>query len=410
MSQYEDRRSVLRDAIDGATTALGELSEESRAPFPAEAAARLEKVLAFARSSLEATDPEFISEASYSQLHVAVSLISSNVGAALESSAQHTDAVLAAVSLLPATNGRNIEQVVAEIASAVHRPIDRRVTALDEDIRRAEGALAGVQQEISAASGAVEVQITAQTAEFQAQLSARAVEFQGEFQKIAENVSAQRQALDELRASQSEAFAQSQGERATQFQEQDADFRKQLGEAKERARSMIGVEVAEIRRMAEESGALVGAIAQGATAERFGDEANAQKKVADWLRWSTVLLAFGAFGVAVYAAAAHENTSQAVASKIAVAVILGGLAGYVGRQSSQHRQREVRARGLQLELTAFSPFIESLSPEQKEEERVIMTRKTFGKTGSPSEEIHDPGPTATSFLMRRKRKEAEPGG
>ena len=52
-------------------------------------------------------------------------------------------------------------------------------------------------------------------------------------------------------------------------------------------------------------------------------------------------------------------------------------AAYLGLESGRHRAREERSSAVQLELAAFGPFIEPLSPEQREEERVIMTRKLF---------------------------------
>jgi hypothetical protein len=56
---------------------------------------------------------------------------------------------------------------------------------------------------------------------------------------------------------------------------------------------------------------------------------------------------------------------------------------------------------LQLELTAFSPFIEPLTAEQKEEERVRMARKTFGHTPADDDAM---GPTPLSLLMQRRAK------
>jgi len=64
---------------------------------------------------------------------------------------------------------------------------------------------------------------------------------------------------------------------------------------------------------------------------------------------------------------------------------LGGQLLRPDRQDEQPRfgslggiRQEERARSLQLELTAFAPFIEPLDDGLKELERVLMTRKTFG--------------------------------
>ena len=68
--------------------------------------------------------------------------------------------------------------------------------------------------------------------------------------------------------------------------------------------------------------------------------------------------------------------------KLSASALIGGVAAYAARQSARHREREERARNFQLELQAFGPFIEPLSTEQQEEERVVMTRKTFGKANT----------------------------
>src|SRR5205085_3759531 len=105
----------------------------------------------------------------------------------------------------------------------------------------------------------------------------------------------------------------------------------------------------------------------------------------------------------------HGESNQSLTSKLAVSVILGGLSAYLARQSGRHRRREEHARSLQLELTAFSPFIEPLSPEQQEEERVIMTRKTFGKTTAAEASEEEPGPAPLSFLLQRRQKQLAEG-
>ena len=105
--------------------------------------------------------------------------------------------------------------------------------------------------------------------------------------------------------------------------------------------------------------------------------------------------------------AEKHPVAETFAGKLALSLILGGIATYAARQSSYHRRREHHARDLQLELTAFSPFIEPLAADQQEEERVIMTRKTFGKTTAAPAPDEEPGPTPLSFALRRKEKAIE---
>ncbi|GIU95787.1 MAG: hypothetical protein KatS3mg012_2244 [Gaiellaceae bacterium] len=128
------------------------------------------------------------------------------------------------------------------------------------------------------------------------------------------------------------------------------------------------------------------------------------------MRLLTIALALGAVAVGLYAVFVGDQEAEALVAKLAVSAVLGGLATYTASQSGRHRHREERARALQLELTAFAPFIEPLDPAQKEEERVIMTRRTFGRAISPETPADEPGPSPVSLLLRRQQKQLDEGG
>jgi hypothetical protein len=196
-------------------------------------------------------------------------------------------------------------------------------------------------------------------------------------------LAAQRQAIEEARAAQSETFSTSQGERATAFQEEITRAREELTNLDKQSREEVEARVAEIRRMEKDASDLVGAIGLAGTAERYGEEAVAQKKIANGTRLATVALAVGAVVMAIVAATAGSSDKwHGVVAKLAVSAVFGGLATYMGKQSARHRAREERARNLQLELTAFAPFIEPLGKDQQDFERVLMTRRTFGHIGA----------------------------
>jgi hypothetical protein len=100
--------------------------------------------------------------------------------------------------------------------------------------------------------------------------------------------------------------------------------------------------------------------------------------------------------VAAFLAAREDELSDpAFASKVLISVALGALATYTARQSARHRRREEAARAIQLDLTAFGPFIEPLPEDRQIAERVKMADKTFGRPLLP--EDHDHGP---SWLAR----------
>jgi hypothetical protein len=77
-------------------------------------------------------------------------------------------------------------------------------------------------------------------------------------------------------------------------------------------------------------------------------------------------LALGAVIVGLFAIFDRSDNTHVVVAKFIVSAALGGLAAYTARQSGRHREREERARNLQLELTAFGPFIEPLDKDQQD--------------------------------------------
>ena len=60
-----------------------------------------------------------------------------------------------------------------------------------------------------------------------------------------------------------------------------------------------------------------------------------------------------------------ETSATLIVTKVALTAVVAGIAGYAAGQSAQHRKREVRARRLFLELTAFGPFAEPLSEDDR---------------------------------------------
>jgi hypothetical protein len=182
-------------------------------------------------------------------------------------------------------------------------------------------------------------------------------------------------------------------------------FEDLLTKGLERAEKEAGFQVDELRRIVGEVVNLETAYAQRVIADAFDDERKEQRDVAVRFRTLTVVFALCAAAAATLSIFHEPDEPSSVAAKLAVSAIFGGLAGYTARQSGRHQRREARARKLQLELTAFGPFIESLGSEQKEEERVILVRKTFTGGASDDEDtFRDPGPAPMTFLMKQRLK------
>jgi hypothetical protein len=120
------------------------------------------------------------------------------------------------------------------------------------------------------------------------------------------------------------------------------------------------------------------------------------------------VVALGAVAMGVWAVVHHADDTNTLAAKLGVSLVLGGLAAYTAAQSGKHRRREERARDLQLQLTAFSPFTAPLDPELQQLERVRMTRRTFGTIDTAQAEEDDTGPSAMALVNRVLRRQNEP--
>lgn len=72
-----------------------------------------------------------------------------------------------------------------------------------------------------------------------------------------------------------------------------------------------------------------------------------------------------------------EASAVLIVTKVAFTAVVAGIAGYAAGQSAQHRKREVRARRLFLELTAFGPFADPLTDEDRAVVRKEFIRRLF---------------------------------
>jgi predicted phage tail protein len=383
----------VKDAHDE----LYHLDEEQRKQHKANLE-RLDRAIAYTRVVLEATQPEMLTATTADAAVNAALQIANNPAVALEQANAYAEALINAVALIPLARDRDVEQQVKNAAAKFQQSASQRLNALEDSIKQAREQVNGLKQTIDERASEASTQISGQVSGFETRIG-----------ELEHGIATQRQQLDEQITRQTTTFNETQEERSKTFAETLESFRTELSEAQVRAQEEIDQRVSEIRRMEEESAQLVGAIGLAGTAERYSVEAREQCKAANRLRWATVIVAFAAVGMAVYASLHHETRTQTLTAKLTVSLILGGVAAYLARQSARHRRREEHARALQLELTAFSPFIEPLTKEQQEEERVIMTRKTFGKTTATEASEEEPGPAPLSFMLQRRQKELQEG-
>ncbi len=388
MSTFDDRVQLLRETAERASEGLGQLSEPERAG-ETEAVLRLEHVLSYSSLVLESTEGELVSEAVFQAITAQLSQIEGDPVAAIANAVAWSDGLLDAVSRLPVSKGQDFAQGARKAAANYRRSVQQQLHAIAGDAETARTSVAEVEAAAQASTVKVKSGLDAVAAGFTAKLA--------EYEQA---LTTERSLIEATKTSHAETFREAQAQRD---EDAKADITKLLADAA----NEVAERVSEIQRMEAESADLVGAIGLAGTAEGYGQEAREQRKAADSWRWGTVVfvsLAVAAI-VVIVVTLGSDPKWETVVVKLSASVLFGGIAAYAASQSGRHRDREERARATELELAAFGPFIEPLIQEQREEERVRIARKTFGKVSAASPTTEDElGPL--SLLLQHKEKES----
>jgi hypothetical protein len=224
---------------------------------------------------------------------------------------------------------------------------------------------------------------------------------------LEEAFTAANQRLNELTAAQTAEFAASQTERASEAEQQTEDFATRFAKWQQGVGAKASGVQDDLARMKREAAELVGAIGASGTANHYKTVADDQRAVANVFRLVTILVGLVAAGAGVFAAFANHRDNGELVAKLAVSAVLAGVSAYTARQSAFHRKWEQRARNMQLEFQAFTPFIEPLKQKDRELERIRLSRSTFGRAGSAeAPAVDDAGPGLASSLGLPKRNGA----
>jgi hypothetical protein len=364
MAIHEQRLLKLQAHVGDARDELHALPAEDRKAFKS-GLAKLDDVVSDANAVLDVADARLLSSRAFESVQAAACAIANDPRSAVEAPDAHAEALAEAIALLPVTR-KEIERQVHAAADALHASTGDRLDALRLAVDAEAERLQRLGSDVERWSAQVELHGERQGALDEKLAATEAA--------IAE----QGRALDEHVARQSDAFAEGERGRAAEFQAQLELFRGELGRAQQEAADEVAAHVAEIRRMEQESAKLVGAIGLAGTAEFYRRQGRRQQVAAELLRAFAILAVLGAVALALAGTMVADPTAETLAAGGFASLLLAGLAAYLARQSARHRAREEHAAAVQLELAAFGPFIEPLSAERREQERVIMARKLFG--------------------------------
>lgn len=288
-------------------------------------------------------------------------------------------------------------QELKQTVANVQRSATQRPSAIARQVRSVRTNPENLASEIEAQRAEWGEAIEARKQEFDETIEARVSDLRAQLDDVRSLLETEKQGIAGPATEQSEQFRQAQDARAEEFKTRAEGYEERISKLESELKRQVADLVTEIEQMKERSAQLVGAIGVTGTAERYGKEADEQRRIADRLRIAAVLIGLVAIAVAVWAT--HEPEPGALTGKLVISVVLGGAASYLVSQSARHRGREERARGLQLDLTAFPVFTEDLPDPQHVEEKIAMVRRSFLGAQPLPDHGDEPRPSAASQLM-----------
>lgn len=376
MSVYDDRLETLKAQARQVLDAVVDIG--GRESMPAgQAVDRLERVLGYAVAVLDATQGDLLSQPVRDNLTNQLNQfnqwgddVQARAQGIVANAEPWADAILATVASLPVAKDQDFAQLVIDAAGNYQRAIQEQLNELDVLFDQEQERVAQIKTAADALLNEVKTDAAARLDEVRADADARLAatseelkeakaSFDARVAEFDQTLTTERAAIDQTKTSQAETFRTAQNERDAAFKAALEDAGHKLELLLAASNDQVDKSVAEIRRMQEESAALVGAIGSAGTAERYGEEVKEQRKVADiWRRVTIVLSVLAAAGVVTVAITLGHNPGwEDFIGKLSASALIGGVAAYAARQSARHREREERARKFQLELTAFGPFI-----------------------------------------------------
>lgn len=301
----------------------------------------------------------------------------------LESAAQHAQAALTW------TDPRITRESVADelVASATQAR-----DTMHEAVTSGGGSLIDAANRLLDVTAQIELSLPPSEDDVRATL-ARLKDLQNE-------VATTKSRVDQLISDQDSKFAEAEEKRDARFGETIHKSEDDLSQARlafERRATEAREHITELEDDISKTAAEIGGRAIATDNEKESAE---QTSRAFWWTVLTVVLLIAAAAIPILIGIENsEQTPEAVAGKITVALILAGIAGYTAGVARHHRQRAATARRLAIELSAFGPFIAPLDKGDRDDLRSTIVWRFFGPPEAVNQDA-DAEPTPGPRIMQ----------
>lgn len=434
MSQFHDRfkQHPVQGALTELTNGIGAVFVELTDTGQIEGYERFRAVVAFAQRLLTIVDPDLIVPAMLDGLLSQVqtmkaahdAFVSNKDAAALN---QVADQFLMQLYTLPRIDSSGAERAYSDElegfrgqASKLLDGLKSRVDAVSAQHDQVgskliafEAQLAKFDQNFEAQKSRVDALINEQQSQFAQRVTGYDTQFND-----------QKARVDTLVTQSQTQFTQSESDRVTRFNQQEIaaqqaettreqrfaerqtqtkkDFESALDQLREQARQQVGAMRQEfdafrteadtnatnardkLKAYLDEAAKIVGLIANTGLTGNYQRVANEQAKIANLLRW----VALGCMGLAIAVASfvvfrvGSADFNWEVGLFRLLGVLTFSIPGwYCARESIRHRMIEQHNRRIELELAALSPYLATLTDDERKRIVTELSGRYFGRDG-----------------------------
>lgn len=264
------------------------------------------------------------------------------------------------------------------------------VTSLRRSVARhnqvVESEIAKVIQKGTDADATIDEKVTAAQSEFQ--------DLEKSIDDLDTDLKEIKVASTQVSTEQQTAFTKAEADRSAAFNKLVVDKQKELNESVEQMSASTESALTQVRKkvQADEKAAeeakirieeILGIVGEDALISDYAQTKQDEQKAADLWRWITI----GALAAAVILAICFAFTVDAstawqkIVTKAFIVLSLGGIAGYAGKQSGEHRSAQREAESMALQLKALKPYLYDLDNATKRDDLLVkIANRVFGQS------------------------------
>lgn len=406
------------DALDQWRNILSSLEMEDRSSEQLVKVQRLRRVASLTAELLDGADPELVPKAVLDQIHSQLQQLVNQTNQYKQSpNDTHLDQAVNSVDALLniVRGGVQPSGLTEEITSAREateswrRSVGQHLRHLESDVTSFRENVQAQEQKLQQ----IEQQAQQHLEETRNKGDERLNQLQTSIDELRSSLDSQKGRVDTIIEEHQKRFTEAQETRSTKFQglldTQEETASTRLDEIEKNATTRMDdlassaqetiEEILGHKERVEEVTTAVTATALGGHYKEYADD---ERDEADqWRKWAVWLAgAVGAAGIFAFIwlfVTDAEPSVEVFLGRLALALPLGAVAAYAGREASKHRRNSKQARTVQLDLLALEPYLASLDETAADKIRTVVALRVFGRDPVAHDSKDGDSPTAVDL-------------